>query len=69
MCGHGRKLTQILHPFYFPFVFPQEASVSSHEFLSAILRLSSVRKNASIKDQVSPELAIYHKCPIFLLFQ
>lgn len=69
VCGHGRTLTHMLQPFYSSFVFPQEALVTSCDFLSSILRLLSVRKTTSIKKQVSPELPNNHNCPISLLFQ
>lgn len=69
VCGHDRKLTHMLQPFYASFVFPREALVTSHDFLSSILRILSVRKTISIKKQVSPELPNNHNCPFSLLFQ
>lgn len=66
VCRHGGKLTQMLFPFYFSFVFPQEVPVISHYFFSS-LRFLLVRKNTSIKEQVPSKPAIYCKCPISLL--
>lgn len=61
VCRHGGKLTQMLFPFYFSFVFPQEVPVISHYFFSS-LRFLLVRENTSIKEQVPSKPAIYCKC-------